>query len=81
MERTIIFPKWEKNEIPHNQVEQDVKDRGGMILVYDKEGTIIGHVIPVVNTWFLTTANISADAASLEELMVDYSGYTFKLIN
>lgn len=80
MERKIIFPKWEKDEILVQHVEEELEDRGGMILVYNNENVAVGHVVLSEGMWMFRTVNDAADAESLGEIMVDCSNYTFKLV-
>lgn len=81
MERKIIFPKWEENEILCTHVENELENKGGMIVVYDREGNAIGHVVLFDDVWTFKTAKLSVAAESLGEIMVDYNYLIFKLIN
>lgn len=79
MERTIIFPKFEAHEILVTHVEEEICTQG-IINVFDKDGTNIGHVVYDNGNWIFRTVNNGMESDSLAKIMVEYNQYTYKLI-
>lgn len=79
MERTIIL-----NISPDFITVDAVGEiffKEGLIMVYDREDSLIGSVIYHEGTLILGVMDATDSYSSLETLMKQYPSYTFKFIN
>lgn len=79
MEKKIIFPKSESNEILVTQVEDQLENKG-IINVFDVDNDLVGHVVLDNSVWIFRSINSQMESSTLAEIMVEYNTYSFKLI-